>query len=604
MRISIRRFTFAVLLVIGCLQLSACGGGSGDDDVFRYDPGLPGKVTGLQADSGVTMVTLSWTPQWASSSYRVYYVSSLESDVVTKENSTVIDVVGRTSQVIEGLTNDVKYYFAVTARNPNGEGEMSAQIACTPGPFTDADLVDTWYFHTLVSGAGARWEKGTLEIEDGIVSISFFEDSSGDTSLPLDFGASLSGEGVLNVTDFGAGDWHDFHGTMSSSKNLIVATYSPDPDSSALCIFQRKAPDLDSDGNPYYNLDDFTGMGDRPLGDGPTRFTYHQLYSGASTEWEYCNGKVGKKGVGTWLDTIPAPGEDTAVLPYKGSTYWDYSTPTFKTSGRGEVVLGEDWSSKATAYGIDGTGLLTEYWGYDIFSDPVDIPNFNDLVPLKAHDTVFTGRMTREKTMVIGVHTRTDASGANPQYFMRIIQLCFKPVDMSIPEPDINDLIGDYKFHKIAAATPDSATPGEASWSYGALSIEKEGDTGVATFSDYVDNDGNTVYPVSLEYPDNTLTFSYYDDRDINAIKPIYPDFANYTTSVVQETNNPHYYSGVDAIRDYKFWQFDVDNPAAWLPMRISTRYYNEHATMSLNRDVLVMTRTDALGYTMMVGVK
>lgn len=135
------------------------------------------------------------------------------------------------------------------------------------------------------------------------------------------------------------------------------------------------------------------------------------------------------------------------------------------------------------------------------------------------------------------------------------------------------------------------------------MSIEKVGDTGVATFSDYMDSDGNTVYPVSLEHPDNILTFSYYDDRLINAIKPIYPDFANYTSAVQQESYNPHYFSGFDAIRNFKFWSVYTD-PTSWQPMRISTRYYNEHATMSLNRDVLVMTRTDALGYTMMIGVK
>lgn len=585
--ISIRRIAVAVLLVVGCFYLASCGGGGGGDDVFRYDPGLPAQIANLQTISGVERVTLSWTSDPAATSYNVYYVSSLVSDTVTKENGIVINV-ATASRVIEGLDNDTEYHFMVTGLNHNGESDESSQASSTPGPLTDTDLEGSWYFHTLVTGSGAKWEKGTLDIAGGIASVSEFEDSAGNTALPPDFTISLQGSGELMVSDFGPGDWIDLHGTMGSTKTMMMATHSPDATSRGLTIFQRKME------TPDFSIQDLTGTGSGQnpydptlLGNGPTRFAYHQLFSGANTEWEYSNAKIGSSGVSSWPDTL-------AWLPYKGITYWDYSTPTFKS-------YTFDFSWKNTVFGIDGTGLVSEYWSFEIVTDPVDIPSFNNLVPLMAHDTVFTGRMTPDKTMVIGVCTRTDANGNNPQYFMRIMQLCFKPWDQALPEPNLSDLTGSYKFHKIAAATPDSGHPGEASWSYGTMTVDAGG---VTTFGEYTDSFGNTDYPESIDYP-ATLTFSYYPDWEINPRSKIYPDFANYTTAVQDSASE--YYVGVAPIHtyyDYASWPAAIEDPATWREQTISPDYYNEHASLSYNRDMLVMTRTDPLGYTMLIGLK
>lgn len=40
-----------------------------------------------------------------------------------------------------------------------------------------------------------------------------------------------------------------------------------------------------------------------------------------------------------------------------------------------------------------------------------------------------------------------------------------------------------------------------------------------------------------------------------------------------------------------------------WL-IPMSTHYYNEHGTLSYNRDLFVMTRTDSFGYSMIIGLK
>lgn len=611
----LRRAAFVVLLVLVCFHLTACGGGGGGDDVYRYDPGMPSAIAGLVVTSGNQVVKIRWDNDPVSTHYKVYYAPAADGLVLTPETATVITVydgpwynLGQDDGV--ELQNGTEYVVMVTGLNHNGEGDPSAQDSTTPLPPSPDDLAEVpWYFHTLVTGTGARWEKGLLSIDaEGQAQITEFEDSSGNTALPAAFEVGMEENGDLLVSGAGPGDWHEFHGTMGSTKEMIIGTYSPDPTSRALIVLQKRATD---DAPPYKELD-FSGTGSGQIegfpeldGNGPTRFVYHQLYSGASTEWEYCNAKIGRQGVGTWPETRPPVGEPT--LPYKGSTYWDFSTPTFKTVGRtDEDNYAKYWSSKATVYGIDPTGLVTEYWSFEKFCGTEDVEpimqNFNDAVPLQAHDTLFSGRMTRDKTMVIGVHTRTDANGENPQYFMRIIQLCFIPTYQGLPEADIDDLIGNYTFHKVATAAPDSSTPGEASWSYGTMAISKDGETGVSTFDNYLDSHGNTAYPANADYP-NILTFSYYSDQDINPDRPIYPDFANYTTAV--QKYSPHYYSNVDGnpLRDYRFWAVYLD-PSEWAPMPISMLYYNDHASMSINREMMVMTRTDPLGYTMMIGLK
>jgi hypothetical protein len=202
--------------------------------------------------------------------------------------------------------------------------------------------------------------------------------------------------------------------------------------------------------------------------------------------------------------------------------------------------------------------------------------------------------MTADKTVVIGVGTRTDASGNNPQYFLRIMQLCFIPTDQALPEPDLNDLAGSYKFHKLASTAPVGVAAGTASWAYGTMSISS---AGVASFPRYADSNGNSQWSESF-------ALGYYSDP--NPDGKVYRDFANFTTPV--EEGRPHYYdAGGNALqRFYDFSSFGsiVGLPSTWRLQDISPHYYARHGSLSYNRDLLVLTGTDASGDGILIGVK
>ena len=554
------------LLAFVTLLLNGCGG-----KAWRYDPGIPGKVTNLRAESGNQLVTLSWTGDTTATRYRVYYVSALSSEELTRTNSVVVTCKQK-SVVIGQLQNGVAYRFMVTALNKDGESEDSDRVACTPAAPVSTDLEGIWYFHTLVTGPDARWERGTLTVQaDGSAAISDFEDSSGNTNSPTPVVLSVDAAG--GVTQSGAGAWADFHGNLGSRKNLIVATWSAGLQSRALTIFQKRKDDA----APAYSIQDIsgTGSGQNPYnpyiqGNGPTRFAYHQLYSGSKTQWEYANAKVGQHG-NIWIDD------------YKDIIYWDFSTPISKT-------VNYDYLWKCTSVGVDADGRVTEYWNFpDVAS--AQIPSFNTLVPKQPHDVVFTGRMTGDKTVVIGVGTTTDYDGGNPRYFMRIVQLCFIPTDQALPTPGLDDLAGDYTFHRIA-----SGAPGEApapSWAHGNMTVAQSGGT---SFTSYLDSTGATA--------GGAFMLAYYPDP--NPDLKLYTDFANFTTA--PQDGGSHYYDvdGNPLATYYDFASFGsyVGIPSTWRTEDVSGRYYNEHASLSYNRDLLVMTGTDASGFGMLVGLK
>jgi len=569
----LRSVTVFILLSLGTLLLPGCGSGQGG--ALRYDPGVPVRVTGLKAESGNKVVTLSWTGNPLATSYNIYYVSGLSADVVTRTNATRIPTT-TTSQVIEQLDNNIDYHFVVTALNRDGESIDSLPASATPGPISNADLTGVWYFHTLVTGPDAKWERGTLTVgADSNAVISEFEDSSGSSQSPPGFVLTIDGGGELIQS--GSGSWVEFHGIMGSRKNLMTATWSPALQSRATTIFQKKK----ADSAPDYSIEDIsgTGSGQNPnnpyiQGNGPTRFAYHQLYSGSNTEWEYCNAKVGQHG-NIWLDQ------------YKDIIYWDFSNPSYKT-------VNYDFLWKVTSVGMAKDGVVTEYWNYANIVDPVTIPSFNNLVPKQPHDTLFTGRMTADKTVVIGVGTRTDANGKNPQYFLRIMQLCFIPTDQALPLPGANDLAGSYKFAKLGSTPAAGGAAGVASWAYGTMSIAG---SGLASFPRYADSAGNTQLS-------DTFTLSYYPDP--NPDNKLYTDFANFVTP--SQDGRSHYFGadGKALRRYYDFASFgsSIGVPSTWRLEDTSTRYYNEHCSLSYNRDLLVMSRTDSSGYALLIGLK
>lgn len=555
-----------ILLLTTALILSLLGGCGGGGGSWRYDPGIPAQVTSVTAKSGNGLVTLNWTASPAASSYNIYYVSAQQAATVTKTNGVKLNV-ATAPQVITGLTNGTTYLFMVTAVNHNGESAESQQVSATPGPITNADLSGTWYFHTLVSGDGARWERGVVTVDaTGDALVSGFSASSGSAQASGGFAVAITGDG--EVSQSGAGAWPLFHGVMNSRKEMIVATFCPTLTSRAITIFQRKK----DDGEPDYSITDIMGTGQGSVGgNGPTRFAYHQLSTGAGGDWEYGNGRVGQHG-NRWLDE------------YKDVTYWDYASPTF------HVREGYDFLWKATSFGIDRDGLVSEYWNY------AQTGTFNTLTPHDAHEVVFSGRMTADRTVVVGVGTRSDAGGLNPRHFLRVMELNFKPVDANIRGGEKNpitlaNLAGSYRFHRLVSS--GTAPVG----SYGVMTIS---DAGVTTFPTSLDSATGAVSgaePFTLDY----LT-------DTGSGGKMYKDFANFV-SVAQDGTGHYYIDGNPATPHhtyYDFWSYpsDITLPATWLQLRLSTSYYNEHGSLSYTGDLFVLTRGEAAGSSLIIGVK
>jgi hypothetical protein len=530
----LRAFWILVSLALGSLSSSGCKPLA--DKPFRYNPGLPGEITDVKAESGDGVVSLSWTATSVATSYNIYYASALTADQVTKTNGTVINVT-RSSQVISGLDNNVPYSFTVTGQNHNGEGpESSPPLTAMPGPISKADLVGTWYFHTLVTGDAARWERGVLIVgnrcktvdEPCSSAISELE-TSGSVGPVTSDNFGLTVEGDRTVSQAGAEAWPAFHGIIGSRKNMMVATWEPSATSRAMTLFQRMKPSTE----PEYTLEDLAGTG--KAGSGPTLLAYHQLSSGSSTEWEYSNRKIGQQGQ-FWRDDL------------RDVTDWDYSTPTYKVAPK------YDYLWKNISVGIDLDGLVQEY------------SNFG------THDVQFIGRMTADRTVVVGVSTRKDNDGNETQPFFRIEQLCFRPADEAQPVYALSDLAGTYKFHRLDAS----------GWAHGTLTITGNGAT---TFSEYADSSGK---PYSFE----KFTLSYYPD---NGADP-FPDFANFASAARDGAPQYHDASGAPYHTLYDYWSYGGIGQPLELPP-VSPNYYYEHGSLSYNKDLLVLTRTDPAGY-------
>ena len=106
----------------------------------QADDSAPGKPTNVQAVAGDTTVTVTWaaptdtgTVSGAAGTitgYKIYY--STIAPVTTSGTFVDVSDITTLSQDVESLTNGTAYYFAVTASNGSGEGDLSAQASATP----------------------------------------------------------------------------------------------------------------------------------------------------------------------------------------------------------------------------------------------------------------------------------------------------------------------------------------------------------------------------------------------------------------------------------------------------------------------------------------
>jgi hypothetical protein len=177
------------------------------------------------------------------------------------------------------------------------------------------------------------------------------------------------------------------------------------------------------------------------------------------------------------------------------------------------------------------------------------------------------------------VSTRTDAGGADPRHFLRIEQLCFKPADQALPTYTLADLAASYRFHELSAS----------GWAHGTMTVTSAGET---TFSEYADSGGN-AYSF-----DGFRLYSYPD----NALEP-YSQFANFATAAQEGASHYHDAEGQPYHTHYAYWTYGGVGEAPELPP-VSGDYYAEHGSLSYNRDLFVLTRSDAAGPSIIVALR
>jgi hypothetical protein len=428
MEILSRLLALAMLL----LTLSACGCGGSP---WRYDPGAPQAPSGVVAAAGDGKVTVSWSPAAGAASYIVYCSTT---QGAAREEARKVAGISGTSATLTDLENGTRYYLAVSSVNANGESTLSEEVsavALPAGPFRQSDLEGSWRFNILEAGSGAKWMRGTVVIDgEGRGGITSFLDSSRRTAAPDDLFGTLSilPDGVVTA----AGGVADFHGALSANtyKDLLVATASGDGGSRMIALLQKRVPGI------TYSAADLKGTG--RLVAGPLPLVYHQLSTGAASEWEHASLQVGQDQGATYLSL---DGSTPRPLPGSGS--------------------------KVVTFSVTADGVVAETAIAGVVPQPAAL--------------ITEGTMSADKLTIVG--TATDARGA---HVLRVIQL-LRPPAVLLNSSDYTHakLAGSYAFHSL--------TRGAAPlWGHGLLSVSG---AGVGTFTNYTEPGGSgTLSPLQL----------------------------------------------------------------------------------------------------------
>jgi hypothetical protein len=409
------------------IALGACG-----SSPWRYTPGAAEIPAGLLATAGNGQISLSWSKSSSAETYTVYYS---DSPGVSAANGRVLAGIENETAVISNLDNGTRYYFAVAAVNSRGASPLSAEVSgipSLPGPFQQADLQGTWRFNALVTGAGAKWLRGTIGVSaTGAVSVASFLDSSGASAAPAGLFGPLTVLPDGSVFQAGA---PAFHGVLAASlhKDLIVATTGAGGASPMMMILQKVVPGIS------FNASDIQGTGQ--AGAGPLPMVYHQLSSGAVSEWETASFQVGRDQRETY---VGLEGPTARALP----------------GGGGKVV----------SLSLTTDGIVTETPNAGVLPQPAAL--------------VTQGIMSADKMTIVG--TATDGRGA---YLLRVIHLVHPPtVSLTPASYVLADLAGSYGYHALSSG----ANP---LWAYGTQTV---GAAGLAQFSSYQDAGGSAL-PGSL----------------------------------------------------------------------------------------------------------
>lgn len=221
----------------------------------------PSLLPALSAPSGVGAsaaaggATLTWSAVSGAASYNAYYSTTTG---VTKATGTKVS--GATSGgTIPNLIRGVTYYFVVTTVNADGvEGSESSQVSAAPSApsptFAQSDLAGTWNVRVFLAGVTPGWYGYVATIDSaGAVTAS---GANGTRALPT-LGNLTMASGAVTETGNAS-----FHGQMSTTKNLIVATSTmPEDATYAVHFYVKRVAGL------TYAIDD-------------TTMNFHRIYSG------------------------------------------------------------------------------------------------------------------------------------------------------------------------------------------------------------------------------------------------------------------------------------------------------------------------------------
>jgi kexin len=134
----------AILFAVGC---TGGGGGGGGNK-----PAIPLNVAAMVAG---TDIQLSWTASAGATSYNVYY--ALDPGVV-RSNATELGSVGTAGAIVPGQPSAIGY-FAITAKNGNGESALSAEVtASVPSAGLDPLFTDQWHLTNTGQAGGTITE--------------------------------------------------------------------------------------------------------------------------------------------------------------------------------------------------------------------------------------------------------------------------------------------------------------------------------------------------------------------------------------------------------------------------------------------------------------
>ncbi len=263
------------------------------------------------ATAGDAKVTLAWGAVAGATSYNVYRGTA---SGVTKATGTKF--AGVTSPYdATGLVNGTPYFFIVTAEGAGGESAESNERSATPtapaGAFSQADLTGTWKVNALNTSSDNTengWFRATGTADaSGSITVTSFEDSTGDTTLPPagSLQWTIDGSGVASESGLNGDD--NVHMTMTSNKNFIAGTAGSGSRNS-IRVIQKVVP-----GTSYSNADLASKS-----------FVFHSLMVGADNTWHRQDGTTDASRMMSLANDI-GPGGDSGPQANAGTISVDSS---------------------------------------------------------------------------------------------------------------------------------------------------------------------------------------------------------------------------------------------------------------------------------------